>query len=405
MALTSLANLPNRENRYQSLDAISEVYKVNDLDEGIRAVKRNHHLPWLVKQSTIRVFSDVLLYPPASDHDYLVYMDTTQDQQPYGYRMRARYTSLQQFFEDPDYRNTLAEIWDTNGLVLGIRDKNVPPGISSASQTLDEAEQISNYTASNDASGLVLDSVNFETGNASVRFTNTNTTNNALVEWTFSAGSFNNANYQRNYFFVWVYMTGVPASVNLRFGVNSTNYLSANVTTQFSGQAFKAGGWNLLAIDLNVAATTGTINTSSIFNYGAVQLLSAPSGIYNIDASYLREWTLLMYWYVSKFAVQTNGASAPDQEYFINETTGLYSTDSSLAGPHEWADVVMYESMLRGLSDKENETLYKKVQTELEQAYMRLYQNWPDSKPLQNTIGYRFETDYGWYSGDYWGPF
>src|SRR3990167_1003436 len=220
MALTKLSTLLNRENRYQSLATISEIYKVQDLDEAIRTVKRNHDLPFLIKKTTLRVFADVILYPPAADHDWLVYMDTTQQNVPYGSRMRARYTSMQQFFEDLDYRNVISEIWDTNNLILGVRDKNVPPGISNASQTVDDASQINNYTAANDASGLALDTVNFQTGNSSVRFTNTNTTNTALVSFTFLPGAFTNAQYQSNYFFIWVYMSGIPASVNLRFGVD-----------------------------------------------------------------------------------------------------------------------------------------------------------------------------------------
>lgn len=402
MATTLLSTLLNRESRYQSLAATQEIYKVQDLDEAIRTVKRNHRLPFLIKKSTLRVFSDVILYPVATDHDYLLYMDTSEDDVPYGGRMRARYTSLQQFYEDLDYRNVISEIWDTNTLILGIRDKNVPPGMANSSQTLDEAGQISNYTASLNANTLALDTVLFKTGNSSIRFINTNTTNDALVSWTFSEGSFTNANYLRNYFFVWVYLTGAPTSIKLRFGVSSSNYLTTTVTQQFSGQALKVNDWNLLAFDCNTATTVGTINTSSVFNYGAVELIAAPTGFYNIDASYLREWSQLDYWYYSKYMVQTNGATVPDQEYFINESTQLYSTDSSLAGDHEWSDVILYEAMLRGLSDKENETLYAKVQTELKTVYAKIYENLPDSKPLMTTQSMRFQTDFTNYPDGTW---
>lgn len=401
MALTTLSTIINRMNRYQSLAAMSEVYKVQDVDEAIRAVKRKHRLPFIAKLGSLRVFPNVLLYPIPEDYDYLLYIDTDDDTVPYGERMRPRYTSLQQFYEDLDYRNVTAEIWDTNTKMIGVRDKNVPPGFLSAQQLLDNASSISNYTASLDASGLFLDTVNFvDSANtqSSIRFTNVNTTDEALVEWTFAEGSFTDANYQRKYFFVYVFLTGVPASIQLRFGVDNSNYLHATVTNQFSSQAFKANAWNLLAFDLNGASAVGTINTSSVFNYGAVKLNEAPSGIYNIDTSYTRGWTLLDLWYYSRYIVQTEGASSPDREAFIG-SDGLYSLDDSLIGDEEWADVVTYEAMLRGFGDKENETMYTKVEGFRDDALTQMMSNYPDAHPLQTTQGYRFRTDY---ADDYW---
>lgn len=392
MSTTSLSNLLTREDRYQTLKTISELYKVQDIDEAIREIKRDHNLPFLQKKGTLRVFPDVLLYPPAADHDYLTYLDTNNDQVTYGDRMRARYTSLQQFYEDLDYRNTVAEIWDGNSLMLAIRDKDVLPGFQSGSQLIDSAESISNYTASLDASNLVLDQVLF-TGdsNASVRFTNTlSGTAQALVE--FVPTSFSEANYQSKYFFISVYLTGIPTSVQLRLGNDSSNYLSTTVTAQFSGQAFKEDDWNLLAMDLNTATTTGTINSSS-FDYAGVRLNNAPTGTYNIDASYLRGWTLLAYWYVSKWIVQTAAGTTASKESFI-AADGTYSTSDLLIGDYEWADVVMYKAMLRGLADKENQALKADVLSWLAAAMDKLKIIYPDAKPLVVTQTLRFGTDF-----------
>ncbi len=393
MATTSLSNLINRMNRYQTLDAISEVYKVQDLDEAIREIKREHNLPFLQKQATLRVFPGVLLYPPAADHDYLTYLDTNDAQVPYGSRMRMRYTSLQQFYEDPDYRNTVAEIWDGNSLMIAIRDKDVPPGFLSSSTLIDSAESISNYTASLDASGLVLDTVLF-TGdsNASVRFTNTVTgTAQALVEYV--PTSFTDAMYKSKYFFQSVFLSGIPTSVQLRLGADSSNYLATTVTSQFSGQAFKANDWNLLAIDLNTATATGTVDTTTSFDYAAVRLNGAPAGTYNIDASYLRGWTLLMYWYTSKWIVQTNSGTTATKECFI-DANGVYATDDVLIGDYEWADVIMYKAMLRSLADKENDSLKADVINWLAAAMDSLRAIYPDAKPLVITQSTRMSTDF-----------
>lgn len=402
MATTTLNTLLNRINRYQSLDAIQEVYKVQDLDEGIRDIKRKFRLPFIAKLGTLRVFPEVLLYPVAADHDYLLYLDTDDDTVQYPNRMRARYTSLQQFYEDLDYRNTVAEIWDTNNIMLGVRDKNVPPGFLSASQLLDNASSISNYTASLDASNLYLDTVNFvDSANtqSSVRLTNTNTTNQALVEWTFAEGSFIDPNYLQKYFFVYVYLTGIPTSIELRYGADSSNYLHTTVTGQFSSQAFKPNAWNLLAFDNNTATTAGTINASTVFNYGAVKLNSAPSGFYNICTSSSKGWAQLDYWYYSKWIVQSAAASIADKQFFM-DANGAYDINDSLVGDEEWADLIMYEAMLRGLGDKENDDLYAKIVGFRDTALEQIKANYPDQKPLTTVQTYRFssgsQTDNSW---------
>lgn len=394
MATTTLSNILTRFNRYQTLATIDDLYKVQDVDEAIREIKRDYRLPFLMKDTTVRVFPDVLLYSTAADHDYLVFLDTTNEQVPFGWRMRARYTSLQQFLEDPDYRNTIGEIWDTNAKMLGIRDKNVPPGFLSGSQLLSPADSITGYTASLDASGLALDQSNFigPNSNASVRFTNTPSVNQALVEWTFNG--FNSTDYVRKYFFVWVYLGGATTSITMRFGADSSNYLSATATTQFSGQALKVDNWNLMAFDLSTAATTGTVNTSTLFDYAAIQLNTAAAGVYNVDASYLRGWALLDYWYYGKYIVQSNSSSVPDKEFFLGADGVTYSTSDALIGDKEWIDVVTYKAMLRSLADKENETLYKKVEGWLAEAIVKMEQIYPDQAPLVVTNRYRFGTQY-----------
>lgn len=393
MASTSLSSILARFNRYQTLAQIDDLYKIYDIDEALRETKRTRNLPFFYKKGTLRVFPDVLIYPVAEDHEYLIYLDTNNQDVTYAERMRARYTSLQQFYEDLDYRNTVAEIWNGNTLTLGIRDKNVPPGFMSGSQLIDDASSTTNYTASLDASDLTLDTVLF-TGesNSSIRFVNTPSTNQALVSWTFTG--FTDSDYLRKYFFVWVYLSAVPTSITMRFGADSSNYLYATATTQFSGQALVENDWNLMAFDLNTATTVGTVDTSTIFAYAAVQLNSAAAGMYNIDASYLRGWTLLDYWYVSKWAVKTSSGASASKEFFI-AADGTYSTSDELVGPKEWVDLVTYAGMLRSFADKENDSMYAKVvdwyKTAVE-AYDAIY---ADQKPLMTTQSLRFETSFG----------
>jgi len=395
--LTPLSTLLTRMNRFQTISTIEEQYKVLDLDDAIRTIKRNYQLPWMLKKSSIRVFDGVLEYPTAVDHDYLAYLERPQNlsngsQGVYADRFRGRYTSIQQFYEDPDNRNTMAEIFDTNVKYLGIRDK-ITDGTS---QLVDSGEVVANYVASNDASNVVLDTVLFVYGQGSIRFTNTNATNLATITCNFQ--SFTNVNYLRNYFFVSVYLSGVPTSIKLTFGNDVANNLSTTVTAQFSGQPFKINQWNTLAFDLNTATTLGVINPNA-FDYFRIDFNNAPSGFYNIDASFLKEWDQLDYWYYSSFAVQTINSTTPDQEYF-NNISQIYKLDSSLVGDTEWTDVILYEACLLSLTDKENEVVYKKVKEKRDEAWDDLIKIWPSMKPVITTTSYRFLTDFN--NGDNW---
>lgn len=395
--LTPLSTLLTRMNRFQTISTIEEQYKVLDLDDAIRTIKRNYQLPWMLKKSSIRVFDGVLEYPTAVDHDYLAYLERPQNlsngsQGIYADRFRGRYTSIQQFYEDPDNRNTMAEIFDTNVKYLGIRDK-ITDGTS---QLVDSGEVVGNYVASNDASNVVLDTVLFVYGQGSIRFTNTNATNLATITCNFQ--SFTNVNYLRNYFFVSVYLSGLPTSIKLTFGNDVANNLSTTVTTQFSGQPFKINQWNTLAFDLNTATTLGVINPN-VFDYFRIDFNNAPSGFYNIDASFLKEWDQLDYWYYSSFAVQTINSTTPDQEYF-NNTSQIYKLDSSLVGDTEWTDVILYEACLLSLTDRENETVYKKIKEKRDEAWDDLTKIWPSMKPVITTTSYRFLTDFN--NGDNW---
>jgi hypothetical protein len=398
MAQTLLSTLLNRMNRYQTVATIEEQFKVRDLDDALRTLKRVHNLPFYQKRSSLKVFSDVFLYPPASDHDYLIYLDQMPQNAPYPQKLRARYTSLQQFYEAPDDRNQIAEIWTSNNLSIGVR-LNAVSSMNLTSQTLDSAQTTQDHVASGVASNLRVDYVNFIEGNASLAFTVSPSTGSAIITDTFTG--FTDADYARKYYFRWVYLDGVPTSVTLKMGADASNYLSATVTAQFSGQAFNADQWNLLAFDLNGATTTGTINQNTVWAYEQITLLDAPAGTYNIGQSYLKGWGILDYWYYSKYAVALTGSSVANQEYFFNSAE-VYSTDSSLIGDSEWADVIMYTALENSFTDKENFAVLNEIKEKKILAWDRLNMIYPDNKPQITTTSYNFGTDYSGLNGDGW---
>lgn len=377
-------------NRYQTVSNVEEQYKVRDLDEAIRTIRRSTQLPWTLQKSTLKVFSDVLIYPVASDHDELAYIDTPQDRNSINYSVRkARFvfTSLQQFFENFTVRNTLVEIWQAGTKYLGLRYDDFDSG----SVVVDPAADVSRYTPSGDAISVVLDTVNFKDGNSSIKTNIVNSSGSAIVE--VAPDSLSLSNYKQQYYFKWIYLNSAPTSITLRYGNDSSNYLYGTVTTQFSGQAFVANDWNLVAFDLNnPTGTVGTIDSSK-FDYEAIVFTGAATGTYYINYSYVRQWKLFDYWYYSFNSVKTNSSSIADQKFFYNSSE-VYALDSALVGDDEWVDVIAFDAIMTSLSDDKDESVKKDIAEKRKNAWDELTKKYPSMAPIIITQKYNFNNEY-----------
>lgn len=380
---TPLSTILNRMNRYKFAADVEEQYKVYDLDEAIRRTQRNTTLPWCIKKSTLKIFSDVNIYPVASDQDCLIYLDSKKANS-FATSARFKYTSLQQFFEDVDNRNNLAEIWDGGVKFLGVKYNND----NSSSLLVTDTNSSDNFTVSGDATEVSEDNINYTEGNGSVKVTIVSDTGIANVINTCAVSD---VNYKKKYYFRKVYLSAVPTSIELRFGIDSSNYLSSgSLTTQFSGQPLKANDWNLLAFDLNNATTVGTIDAvNNQFTYEDIKFNDAESGVYNIENSYLREWSLLDYWYVSKNLITTSGSSDLLKESFV-DNEGSYDITDVLVGDKEWADIIMFDALEATAIDAENKTLINFMSNKKAEAWSALEDKYPDMQPLIITNRYRF---------------
>lgn len=389
MRSTLLSTILSRMDRWKDAENVETQYKVRDLDSSIRELKRTVQPPWTLVKGSLRVFPGVKEYPIASGHDELAYLDKDKIES-YADAARFYFTSLQQFYEMVNAtRNLLTEIWDQGTKMLGVDYKD--EGLSS--QKLNGAEVASEYTGSGDAGTPVKDTVLFKKGNASMRVPITLNTSSASIKNTFT--SFVDAKYKSKYHFKWIYLFAVPTSIELRFQVSDSVYLkTTGITTQFSGQAFKAGQWNLIAQDLSTATEVGSISTASSWASEKIILIGAATGNYYIDESNLREWILLDYWYYSRYFVQLLNSSVPDQEFFFNSSE-VYSTDSSLVGDDEWIDVIMYDALMITINEKEDDNVYNEIRRRRETAWAKLEEKYPDMTPLIITNRHRFNNNPG----------
>jgi hypothetical protein len=380
MAIT-LQKLLNRMDRFQTAYTVEEQFKVRDLDEALRTIKREYKFPWTLKKTTLKIISNVREYSLPTDYQDFGYLDNTKENTK---RANFIWTSLQQFYEDMDSRNKLCELRGGETKILGVKYNNLDH-----SSLLNNAEDDSDWTASDDASGIVEDTVTFKEGNGSIRFTITNSTGVATIVNTFNATS--DSDYKKKYHRKWIYLSSVPTSIELRLRTDASNYLSTTLTTQFDGSAFNANSWNLIAQNLDEATETGTFDSSNIASEEIV-INDADTGTYFIDASYLSGWDLLDFWYYSKYLVSSDGVNGT-QEYFMDSSES-YEALYYLIGDDEFADVVMFEALKITMADKENQPLKDDLNNRSSIAFSSLFRKYPDMTPTIITRYYNLIEDH-----------
>lgn len=382
---TPLSTLISRMQRWTSVYRnTEEQYLVQDLDEAIRNLRRVHKLPWALRKNTIRIFPDVLEYAAAIDHDDLAFIENQQS--VYENKSRPYYTSIKEFYEDPTNRSMLATIWDNGNLYLGIKNKN----IDASSAVVDDVSSITGYVVSGDSSSVALDTVIVEEVNVgySLRTAVIYNTGSVIFDRTIPE-IVSDVDYLKKYFFRKVYFTSVPTNIELKIGIDSSNYLYKNITAQFNGQPFKVNAWNLIGFDLNEASEFGTF-TGTNFSYEGITFtgLTEDCTIY-LGQSKLSSWELMDYWYYSVYNIITLGNTIANQEFFM-DGSNIYSTDSELVAPAEYADVIMYDALMLSLTDIENTKILPIIQSRRDEAWDNLISDFPDLSPLIITNKWRF---------------
>lgn len=393
MQTTLLSTLISRMQRNRVYKTIEEQDIVRDLDESLRKLMRHLNTPWRIKQSTLKVFDSVYEYSMPSDYDELAYLDTNTNMY-FPQSARFTYTSLTDFYQDPTNRSMLAEIWSSGTKYLGVNYKNN----KYESSKLNSANDATQWTVTGDASTPEVDNVNFKEGTTSIKTGVTGSGNFTIVN-TITANT-SDANYKTKYHFKWVYLVGSPTTLRLQLRTDGSNYLYTNITTQFSGQPFIANGWNLIAQNLDTATEVGTFDYNNI-DSEAVVMTGATAGTYYFDTSYTRQWELLNLWYYTKYNVGASEANPTLSQQFFMNSADVYDTGSVLVGDLEWADVIMYEAMITGLTDKENANVLSVYVQKKEDAWKKLKQKYPDSTPIIVTNRYRFTDNFNDYIG--WG--
>lgn len=186
------------------------------------------------------------------------------------------------------------------------------------------------WSAGSNAINLSLDSVNYISGSASIKFDISAGGTTAYIEnSTFSSVDLSSIS-NNGAVFVWVYIpsTTIIQSVNLRWGSSVSDYYNRTVTTQHTG-LFKEG-WNLCRFDWSGSTQVGTPDDTEI-NYLRVTINydgTATTGVRvdNIIAQIGQAFDIVYYSkYLFKDSDGNNKEKADDDSDTVNLDTDSYN--------------------------------------------------------------------------------
>jgi hypothetical protein len=153
--------------------------------------------------------------------------------------------------------------------------KNV--GYSTVLHNSDSLDNNGNWVADDDATNINLDTLNYVTSGASIRFDVDGSTTTASIV-NDGLGKIDLTDYKNiGAFFVNVYMPSVITNITLTWGNDASNYYTKTVT-QPQYNAFVVG-WNLIRFDWRGATSVGTPDTDITY----LKLSIEYDGLVNTD--------------------------------------------------------------------------------------------------------------------------
>jgi len=183
------------------------------------------------------------------------------------------------------------------------------------------------WSAGGDATGLVVDDINYVSGSGSLRFN---------LDGSTTAGRIENSDFTAvdlsdeediGALFLWVYIpdTSVMTSVDLRWGDDTSNYWNKTVTTTHEGLSFQTG-WNLLRFDWSTATETGSPDSSGV-NYSRITINydGTATNEFRVDKLIARIGQIWEIVYYSKYIFSSSGGTFQET---VDDDTNLVNLDT-----------------------------------------------------------------------------
>lgn len=204
-----------------------------------------------------------------------------------------------------------------------------------AGDTINDANSLTEngtWSAGGNAINLAVDTVNFVSGNASLKFDISASGSTAYLEnSTMTAVDLTDyVNMGSAFVYVYIPSTSIITSIALRWGSSSSDYYTVTATTTQDNTAFVVG-WNLLRFDWAGATETGSVTDTAIdyirvtFNYSGTATTSC-----RVDNIVFRLPAIYNLKYYSNYLYRSTGGtwlekptSSDDSDIINLDTTGF----------------------------------------------------------------------------------
>jgi len=231
------------------------------------------------------------------------------------------------------------------------------------------------WAATSTASSLAVDTVNFVSNTAALKFNLAITGPTGYLENSTMTAVDLSAWKNQGSFFLYTYLPTASAftNINLRLGSSSANYYSMDATVTQENTAFQ-NGWNLIEFTWTSATTTGTPDDTAL-DYARVtwtysgaaqtavrldQIIAALGSIYEIE-------------YYSKYLFRTSSGTFAET---VTADTDLINLDTETYNLLLWKTSEFVAQQLQGLDAQFNDGPYfANLYNQTLQRYMALYKS------------------------------
>jgi len=206
------------------------------------------------------------------------------------------------------------------------------------------------WAVSSDASTLTVDSIDYVSGSASLKFNLASSGSSGILENSTFTSFDLSTDQQVAEFFAWVYIptgTGLT-SVTLRVGSGSGAYWSVSATTAFDSTAFR-NGWNLVKWAWADMTQTGTVDETAInyLRFAFAYNGTAQVGV-RIDSIFVSRGSLYEMEYYSKFLFRSSAGTWKEE---VSDLSDIVNLDT------ESYNLYLYEIQLCAIQQQQGENM------------------------------------------------
>lgn len=336
------------------------------MTSSIKSLRAGRILPWMKKQVTIPVFSNIFKYPLEDDFDALINAIPPL-RTNYAVGQQLMFSTEKEFARIPEIG--LAIGWENGEKYLLCKGTSALNDL----EVEDFDGEATDYTLSGDAINPVRDDTNFLSGDASLRFDITDSTHTFTISRTIDSIDASEI-FNLGTAFIEVYMPTVITSIRLRFGNDSSNYYeTALMTNQYCNTSFVAD-WNELGSSLENATEVGTVDLTDITYIAVVGNNTGVSAKgFAVDGFFLKAGSQQVLSFNSYNIVKESAASSTWQA-IVDDVNNLVLWDQ------DYDDLLLFKCL-----DKAGFFNYKDVGMvqKADADYAELFRNFENRYPSQ----------------------